>query len=165
MERLQSWQVRPESGFPSRARAKQCRSGELAIWASRGTWRAWRGSVRAPVPDQAQVSALCGRVGWFATRVTRAGGQASLGHAMTLSGPVFNGGKSLFDGRKPLGDLCAKPPGDGLKLFEVGTMLTHGCADCSRETFQALVLRGKLQYLIPRCSRLGRDFSTAFVRA
>ena len=58
-------------------------------------------------------------------------------------------GRSLLDRRKSLRDLRAKPSGDGLNLFEVRAMLTDGFADFSRKSFQALVLRGKFQYLIP----------------
>lgn len=52
VERVQSWRVRPESGFLTRARAEQCGSGELAIWANRVTWREAK-----PVGDQGRVSA------------------------------------------------------------------------------------------------------------
>lgn len=90
------------------------------------------------------------------------------GKRTTKRRPSRRAGKSaelLLQRCETFGHLRAKPPGNGLKLFEVGTMLTHGLADFSRKSFQALVFRGKLQYLIPRRSRLGRDFSNAFFRA
>ena len=46
VERVQSWRV------SHRARAEQCGSGELAIWANRGTWRDAK-----PVGDEGRDSA------------------------------------------------------------------------------------------------------------